>query len=132
MSRQSTFSKLTMAATVLFVASITGFAQDQSAKSQTETAGVEIVAVNKAPKSVDLFTSKASASKTVSAKKENGFSAAKFMEAARESINDTVLNVSTPASIENRSMKAEDFGQPTKSSSIVFVPSRGQRYPFQQ
>ena len=132
MSRQSTFSKLTMAATVLFVASITGFAQDESAKSQTETTGVEVVAINKTPKSIELFSTKSSAPRTASTKKETGFSAAKFMEAARASVNDTVLNVSTPASIESRSMKAEDFDQPAKSSSIVFVPSRGQKYPYQQ
>lgn len=131
MSRQGTFSKLTMAATVLFVASVTGFAQDQSAKSQTEPGGGEIVAVNKAPKSVDLFSSPAGRSAKVPTSKVKDFSAATFKEAARRSINDTVLNVPAPTSFENRSMKAEEFGS-TKPGSIVFVPSRGQKYPFQQ
>lgn len=130
MSRQGTFSKLTMAATVLFVASITGFAQDQSATSQTEPGG-EIVAINKAPKSVDLFSSKAGRSTTVPTSKVKSFSAATFKEAAQQSVNDTVFTAPTATSFENRSMKAEEFGS-NKPGSIVFVPSRGQKYPFQQ
>lgn len=128
MSRQGTFSKLTMAATVLFVASATGFAQSESAKSPSEVSGVEVVAVNKTPKTIDLFSTKsATSAKKAAARNDNEFSAAKFMEAALESV------ASTPVTSEYRfdtNVKSDDFDNSTTSKSVVFVPSRGPKYPF--
>jgi hypothetical protein len=118
-----------MAATVLFVASVSGFAQSESAKSPSEVSGVEVVAVNKTPRTIDLFSTKSAATvKKAAAKKDNGFSAAKFMEAARESVASTPV---TPEYRFDSNVKSADFDNSTTSKSVVFVPSRGPKYPFQ-
>jgi hypothetical protein len=117
-----------MAATVLFVASVTSFAQDDSVKSPSEVSGVEVVAVHKTPKTIDLFSTKSAGSvKKTATRNDSEFSAAKFMEAARESVASTSVN---PEHRFDTNIKSDDFDNSTTSKSVVFVPSRGPKWPF--
>ncbi len=132
MSKQKRFSKLAIAAGLLLTASATCFAQTESTESRYESAPVA-VAMNATPR-IDLRAPKYNiVADTKSNANHTTFSASKFLEATKESVTNTSLNVTPTMNYEVRieaKMADEQFSEPVKSKNITFVPSRGPKVPW--
>lgn len=140
MSRQTKLSKLAIAAAALLTASVPCLAQNDLNKTKTDSNNVVAVAVSNMPKAEEMTANVESATTTtsdiVSNKTRSTFSAAKFMNATKQSVNSQSLTAMT-ASSELRvdtweAPRVDEFAAQKKTRSVEFIPSRGQRIPDKQ
>jgi hypothetical protein len=129
MSKQKRFSKLALAATGLLAASVTCFAQADTAKSQNESTSVVAVASSNQPKvdeRIDNYgvLAKTNESVVVTETKKN-FSPEKFMTAVKQSSNSKSTFVMTPS----YELRKDEFAKASAPKRIEFVPSTGQKLP---
>ena len=138
MSRQTKLSKLAIAAAALLTASVPCLAQNDLNKTKSDTNNVVAVVVSHMPKDVTASAESTTRTSSDVAVNETSstFSAAKFMNAAKQSVKDQALTA-TATNSELRintweAPRVDTFAAPKKSKSIEFIPSRGQRLPDNQ
>ena len=127
MSTLKRFFQFSIATATVLVASLSCFAQTETAASPAESASVVAVVVSREIRTTEVTNYRSVDSATVVDKNQttSSFSSAKFMMAAKEAVN-------TNSQIRIDSMeapKASEFDAPAKSRKITFVPSRGQKLP---
>ena len=127
MSTLKRFFQFSIATATVLVASLSCFAQTETAASPAESASVVAVVVSREIRTTEVTNYQSVDSATVVDKNQttSSFSSAKFMMAAKEAVNPN-------SQIRFDSMaapKASEFEAPAKSRKITFVPSRGQNLP---
>jgi hypothetical protein len=129
MSKQKRFSTLALAATGLLAASVTCFAQTDTAKSQNESTSVVAVASSNQPKvdeRIDNYGVSAKTNENVSVTEtKKNFSPEKFMTAVRQSSNSKSTFVMAPT----YELRKDEFAKSVEPKRIEFVPSTGQKLP---
>jgi hypothetical protein len=132
MSTQKRLSQLTIAAATLLVASISCFAQSETAKPQSDSENTVAVALNRDIRATEKVSAYSSVSNSEVSVETNevatGFSPAKFRQAAKQS----VANSNTRFQVGFEGPRVDEFSATAKTKSIEFIPSRGPKFPDKQ